>query len=75
MEKVIGGLEEIASLEVLEIDGRADVILTHDSALPTERILTSGGGTFRIDPRLFKPLRSTLRVAPPALAAPRREGV
>ncbi|HEV8436788.1 MAG TPA: formate dehydrogenase accessory sulfurtransferase FdhD [Methylomirabilota bacterium] len=72
MEKVIGGLAEIASLQVSEVDGRADVTLTHAVSLPTERILTSGCGggiTFRIDPRLFQPLHSTLRIAPATLAA------
>lgn len=47
--------------------GRADVTLTHPVTLPTERILTSGGGggiTFRIDPRFFPRLGSTLRVRP-----------
>jgi FdhD protein len=71
MEKVIGQLEEISSLQVAEVDGRADVTLTHPVTLPTERILTSGCGggiTFRIDPRLFKPLHSTLRVSPAQLA-------
>ena len=54
MEKVIGGLEEVASLQVSEVDGRAEVTLTHPVTLPSERILTSGCGggiTFRIDPR------------------------
>lgn len=72
MEKVIEGLDDIASLEVSEIDGRADVTLKHPVTLPTERILTSGCGggiTFRIDPRLFQPLRSALRITPPELAA------
>ncbi len=72
MEKVIGGLEEIASLQVSEVDGRADVTLGHPVTLPTERILTSGCGggiTFRIDPRLFSPLHSPLRVTPAQLSA------
>jgi FdhD protein len=72
MEKIVSGLEEIASLQVSEVDGRADVTLSHPVVLPTERILTSGCGggiTFRIDPRLFQPLHSTLRVAPRQLAA------
>src|SRR6266446_10885004 len=67
MEKVIAGLDEVASLSVSEVDGRADVTLTRPVTLPTERILTSGCGggiTFRIDPRLFPRLRSTLRVSP-----------
>ncbi len=70
MEKVIGGLDEIASLRISEIDGRADVELTHPVSLPTERILTSGCGggiTFRIDPRLFPRLSSSLRVRPAEL--------
>ena len=72
IEKVIGGLEEIASLAVSDVDGRAEVTLTHAVTLPTERILTSGCGggiTFRIDPRMFKPLESELRIAPAQLAA------
>jgi FdhD protein len=72
MEKVIEGVSDIASLEVSEIDGRADVTLKRPVTLPTERILTSGCGggiTFRIDPRLFQPLHSTLRITPPELAA------
>ncbi len=72
IEKVIGGLEEIRALQVSEVDGRADVTLTHPVTLPTERILTSGCGggiTFRIDPRLFTPLRSQLRVTPGRLSA------
>jgi len=70
MEKVIGGLDEIASLRISEIDGRADVELTHPVSLPSERILTSGCGggiTFRIDPRLFPRLSSSLRVRPAEL--------
>jgi FdhD protein len=71
MEKVIGGVDEIAHLEVSPVDGRADVTLTHPVALPTERILTSGCGggiTFRIDHRLFPRLDSPLRVRPVELA-------
>jgi FdhD protein len=67
MEKVIGGVDEIARVEVSAVDGRADVALTHEVTLPTERILTSGCGggiTFRIDHRLFPRLHSRLRVAP-----------
>ncbi len=67
MEKVIAGLDEVAAIEVSEVDGRAEVTLTRPVTLPTERILTSGCGggiTFRIDPR-----RSTLKVKPEALAA------
>ena len=72
MEKVIGGLEDVGSLTVSEVDGRADVTLTRPVTLPTERILTSGCGggiTFRIDPRLFTRLDSPLRVRPADLAA------
>src|SRR5213594_3608970 len=69
MEKVIGDVEEIARVEVSPVDGRADVTLTHPVTLPTERILTSGGGiTFRIDHRLFPRLHSSLRVRPADLA-------
>src|SRR5919109_186480 len=71
MEKVIGGLDEIARVEVSAVDGRADVTLTRPVTLPTERILTSGCGggiTFRIDHRLFPPLHSSLRVRPADLA-------
>src|SRR6266403_3179083 len=71
MEKVIGGVEEIARVVVSPVDGRADVTLTYPVTLPTERILTSGCGggiTFRIDHRLFPRLSSTLRVRPEALA-------
>jgi len=72
MEKVIAGVEEVGALEVSEVDGRADVTLTHPVTLPTERILTSGCGggiTFRIDPRVFPRVRSTLKVKPEALSA------
>ena len=72
MEKVIAGLDEVAAIEVSEVDGRAEVTLTRPVTLPTERILTSecgGGITFRIDPRLFPRVRSTLKVKPEALAA------
>ena len=53
------------------MDGRADVTLSRPVTLPTERILTSGCGggiTFRIDPRLFPRLHSSLRVTPRQLA-------
>jgi FdhD protein len=76
MEKVIEDLHDVASLQISEVDGRADVTLRHPVALPTERILTSGCGggiTFRIDPRLFKPLCSPLRVTPAVLAARLKE--
>jgi FdhD protein len=71
MEKVIADLSDIAALTVSEVDGRADVTLTHAVELPAERILTSGCGggiTFRIDPRLFSPLKSTLQVRPVQLS-------
>src|SRR5690242_2691414 len=71
MEKVVAGVDEIASVEVSPVDGRADVTLTHSVTLPTERILTSGCGggiTFRIDHRLFPRLQSSLRVRPADLA-------
>ena len=72
MEKVIEGVDEIRALDVSPVDGRADVQLAGPVTLPTERILTSGCGggiTFRIDHRLFPPLRSSVRVAPSSLAA------
>src|SRR5499427_6233546 len=71
MEKVVEHLGEISHLEISEVDGRADVTLVHPVTLPTESILTSGCGggiTFRIDPRLFPRLQSSLRVRPAALA-------
>ena len=37
MEKVIGGIDEVAALKISEVDGRADVTLTHPVTLPTER--------------------------------------
>jgi len=70
LEKVIASLDDIANLEVSEIDGRADVTLTQEVELPTERILTSGCGggiTFRIDPRLFPKICSSLKVRPEQL--------
>ncbi|MBI4610206.1 MAG: formate dehydrogenase accessory sulfurtransferase FdhD [Candidatus Rokubacteria bacterium] len=70
LEKVIASLGDIAHLDVSEVDGRADVTLTREVELPTERILTSGCGggiTFRIDPRLFPRIRSSLRVRPEQL--------
>src|SRR5215831_6278653 len=72
MEKVIGGMDEIAQIAVSAVDGRADVTLTHPVTLPTERILTSGCGggiTFRIDHRLFPRLQSALRVRPAQLGS------
>ena len=71
MEKVIQALDDVTSLTVSAVDGRADVTLRAPVELPTERILTSGCGggiTFRIDHRLFPPLHSTLRVTPQAIA-------
>ncbi len=70
LEKVIADLDDIARLDVSEVDGRADVTLTREVELPSERILTSGCGggiTFRIDPRLFPRINSSLRVRPEAL--------
>jgi FdhD protein len=76
MEKVVEDPAEIVRLDISEVDGRADATLSHPVVLPTERILTSGCGggmTFRIDPRLFPRLRSTLRVTPRQLAARLKE--
>ena len=76
LEKVIASLDDIHELRVSEVDGRADVSLTQDVELPTERILTSGCGggiTFRIDPRLFPQIRSSLRVRPEQLFHGMRE--
>jgi len=70
LEGVICGLEDVAGLHVSEVDGRADVRLTRDVELPSERILTSGCGggiTFRIDPRLFPRITTTAQVSPQAL--------
>ncbi|MBI3634944.1 MAG: formate dehydrogenase accessory sulfurtransferase FdhD [Candidatus Rokubacteria bacterium] len=70
MEKIIAGLDEVRSLDVSPVDGRADIRLAHPVTLPTERILTSGCGggiTFRIDHRLFPRLQSPLRVRPEQL--------
>jgi len=67
MEKVIASIDEIRRLWVSEVDGRAEVELTAPVELPKERILTSGCGggiTFRIDPRLFPRIASSLRVEP-----------
>lgn len=76
LEKVIASLDDIRDLRVSEVDGRADVVLTQDVELPTERILTSGCGggiTFRIDPRLFPQIRSSLKVRPERLFERMRE--
>jgi FdhD protein len=76
MEKVVEDPAEIVALEISEVDGRADVTLARPVTLPTERILTSGCGggiTFRIDPRLFPRLRSTVRVTARELAARLKE--
>jgi FdhD protein len=67
MEKVIEDIDDVTSLTVSAVDGRADVTLRTAVELPTERILTSGCGggiTFRIDHRLFPRLDSRLRVTP-----------
>jgi FdhD protein len=71
MEKVIAGLDDVRSVEISPVDGRAEVTLRHAVTLPTERILTSGCGggiTFRIDHRLFPRLASELRVRPETLS-------
>jgi FdhD protein len=76
MEKVIAGLDDVTEIQISEIDGRADVTLRHPVALPTERILTSGCGggiTFRIDPRLFPRIESSLRVSPSDLSGRMRD--
>ncbi len=76
MEMVIAEAGEVEALEVSPVDGRVDVSLTHPVTLPTERILTSGCGggiTFRIDHRLFPPLRSSLQVSAAELAARMRD--
>lgn len=76
LEKVIASLDDIRRLEVSEVDGMADVTLTRDVELPTERILTSGCGggiTFRIDPRLFPRVYSTLKVRPEQLSQRMKE--
>ncbi|MBI1846658.1 MAG: formate dehydrogenase accessory sulfurtransferase FdhD [Candidatus Rokubacteria bacterium] len=72
MEKIIAGVDDVVSLEVSAVDGRADVQLRGAVTLPTERILTSGCGggiTFRIDHRLFPRLSSPLRVTPDQVRA------
>lgn len=76
MERIIEDLGDVAELAISEVDGRADVSLRRPVELPTERILTSGcggGTTFRIDPRLFSPVRSSLRVRPSDLSARLRD--
>ena len=70
MEKVIASLDDVAGLQISEVDGRAEVTLRQPVTLPTERILTSGCGggiTFRIDPRLFPRITSGARVSPAEL--------
>jgi FdhD protein len=72
MEQVIQALDDVTSVTVSPVDGRADVVLRGPVELPTERILTSGCGggiTFRIDHRLFPRLHSRLRVQPRDLTA------
>jgi len=76
LEKVIASLDDIARLDVSEVDGRADVTLTREVELPSERILTSGCGggiTFRIDPRLFPRIHTSLRIHPEQLFRQMRE--
>ncbi len=70
LEQVIASLDDIKQLDVSEVDGRADVTLAREVELPTERILTSGCGggiTFRIDPRVFPRVHSSLKVRPQQL--------
>lgn len=70
LERVIASVEDINRLEISEVDGVASVALAREVELPTERILTSGCGggiTFRIDPRLFPKLRTSLKVRPEQL--------
>jgi FdhD protein len=70
LEKVIASADDIRRLAVSEVDGRAEVELRRPVELPKERILTSGCGggiTFRIDPRLFPRIDSSLRVEPARL--------
>lgn len=70
LEKVIASLADVRRLSVSEVDGRAEVELMREVELPKERILTSGCGggiTFRIDPRLFPRIESTLRIEPARL--------
>ncbi len=70
LEKVIASVDEVRRLWVSEVDGRAEVELGREVELPKERILTSGCGggiTFRVDPRVFPRVESTLRVAPARL--------
>ena len=76
MEKVIQTLDEVVTVSVSPVDGRADVTLRDSVELPTERILTSGCGggiTFRIDHRLFPRVESHLRVAPSVLSQRMKE--
>jgi FdhD protein len=76
MERVIGGLDDVTSLQISEVDGLADVWLQRPVELPAERILTSGCGggiTFRVDPRWFSAVQSPLRVAPSQLSARLKE--
>ena len=76
LEKVIASLDDIAHLGVSDVDGRADVTLKREVELPKERILTSGCGggiTFRIDPRLFPRIESSVRARPEQLFQRMRE--
>ena len=41
MEKVIGSLDDVAGLQISEVDGRAEVTLREPVTLPTERILSA----------------------------------
>lgn len=76
LEKVIAGLDDVAEMQVSEVDGQVDVTLRHPVTLPTERILTSGCGggiTSRIDPRLFPKLTASTKVLPTNLFLLMRE--
>ena len=76
MEKIIQSLDDVVSVTVSPVDGRADVTLRSRVELPTERILTSGCGggiTFRIDHRLFPRLSSRVRVTPSVLSERMKE--
>jgi FdhD protein len=76
MEKIIQSLDDVVSVTVSPVDGRADVMLRSPVELPTERILTSGCGggiTFRIDHRLFPRLSSRVRVTPSVLSERMKE--
>lgn len=67
LERMIGGLDEVALLRVCDEEEMIDVRLTHDVELPTRRVLTSGcgGGTTFADltmqtSKVDSPLKVTL---------------